>query len=117
MAGARDPQSVRHVFRQIIRFVMDHPAWAGILFRESDQPGPRLDWLVEHCLRGSLQEGVRLVETAQVHEVLPPGETLYLIPILSVDMGYVQMVAPMTERDIGVMLAIREGIQIVLDTF
>jgi len=117
MAGARDPQSVRHVFRQIIRFVMDHPAWAGILFRESAQPGPRLDWLVEHCLRGSLQEGVRFVETAQEHGVLPPGEPLYLLHILSGALVYVQLVAPMTERALGVSMASSEGIETLLDTF
>lgn len=117
MDVSHDRETVRDVFRQIIRFVKDHPAWAGILFRESATPGPRLDWLVEHCLKRNLTEGLQFIESAQAHGSLPQADPLYLLHIISGALVYVLLVAPMTERALGIQMTSDEGIEILLDTF
>lgn len=115
--ASRERESVREVFRQIIRFVKDHPAWAGIIIRESATPGARLDWLVENCLGKNIREGVEFLERAQNHGVLPKGDPLYLLHIISGALIYIHLVAPMTHRATGVDMTDEQGIETLLDTF
>ena len=117
MDTSRDRDSIRDVFRQIIRFVQDHPAWAGIIFRESATRGPRLDWLVEHCLKDNVADGIQFIKLAQKHGTLPQADPLYLLHIISGALIYILLVSPMTERATGVDMTSESGIEILLDIF
>ena len=117
MDASRDRDSIRDVFRQIIRFVQDHPAWAGIIFRESATRGQRLDWLVENCLKRNVADGIQFIKLAQDHGTLPKADPLYQLHIISGALIYILLVSPMTERATGVDMTSDTGIEILLDTF
>lgn len=106
---------IREVFRQLIRFARDHPAWVGVMFREASTPGPRLDWLIERHLRRNIDDGIRLVEMAQRLGVLPQGSPLHIIHIISGALTYLLLVAPLTERVTGVDLKTDESLDTTVD--
>lgn len=106
---------IREVFRQLIRFARDHPAWVGVMFREASTPGPRLDWLIERHLRRNIEDGTRLVKMAQRHGVLPQGSPLHIIHIISGALTYLLLVAPLTERVTGVDLRTDESLDTTVD--
>ncbi len=113
--AASSPEQVRAVFRQVLRFARDHRAWMGIVFRESAYPGPRLDWLIEHCMRKNFDDGLRFIGLAQQAGVLPQGSPLHLLHIISGALFYVMLVAPMTHRVTGVCLTDEEQQDALLD--
>lgn len=106
---------IREVFRQVIRFARDHPAWVGVMFREASTPGARLDWLIEKHLRRNFEDGIALVEMAQRHGVLPEGSPLHLIHIISGALTYLLLVAPLTERITGVDLKTDDSLDTTVD--
>ncbi len=106
---------IREVFRQLIRFAKDHPAWVGVMFREAATPGPRLDWLVERHLRRNFNDGIKLISMAQEHGLLPPGSPLHIIHIISGALTYPLLVAPLTQRVTGVDMTSDEELDITVD--
>lgn len=108
---------MREVFRQFVRFAQDHPAWVGILFRESATPGPRLEWVVDHYLRKQIEEGSAFIEMAQTQGLLPVCPPLHLLHIISGALLYPLLIAPMTLYATGVDLADETNLETLLDTF
>lgn len=96
-----DSEKIRFVFKQIIRFALDHPAWVGIMFREAATPGPRLDWFIDQHLRADYQQGLDFIKNAQRLGVLPEGEPLDIILIISGALFYLILVAPLTKKITG----------------
>lgn len=99
--NTNDAQQIRFVFKQIIRFAFDHPAWVGIMFREAATPGPRLNWFIEQHLRHDYQQGIEFIKTAQQCGLLPEGEPLDIILIISGALFYLILVAPLTQKITG----------------
>ncbi|MBW2714421.1 MAG: TetR/AcrR family transcriptional regulator [Deltaproteobacteria bacterium] len=64
------------LFKAIMRFSMDHPAWVGIMFRESSQPSKRLDWLVDEYVRSDYERVMHFAREAQVRGLLPDNEMI-----------------------------------------
>lgn len=93
--------SVRFVFRQIIRFAMDHPEWIGIMVREASKPGPRLDWFIETHLKDDYARGIQFVEQAQAAKLLPDLPPLHLLHIISGALFYIIMIGPLTKSATG----------------
>ena len=96
------PERLRHLFKQIMHFAKDHPAWLGIMFREATTPGPRLDWLVDNFIRGDYERALGFAEGAQARGLLPEGPPLELMHILTGALTYALKIAPITQRAIGV---------------
>ena len=94
-------ENLRFVLRQIIRFAFDHPAWVGIMFREAATQGPRLEWFIETHLRDDYQQGLDFIKHAQQLDLLPEGEALDLLIMISGALFYVIMIAPLTEKITG----------------
>lgn len=90
--------TMRDVFKYIVRFARDNPAWVGIMFREASTPGPRLDWLVEHYLHQDFADGTHFIELGQQHGLLPEGSPIYLLNIISGALIYPLLVAPLTHK-------------------
>ncbi|WP_101760465.1 TetR/AcrR family transcriptional regulator [Oceanicoccus sp. KOV_DT_Chl] len=109
-------QSMRLIFKQIIRFAKDHPAWVGIMFREASTPGPRLEWMVEKYLHKDFNDGTRFIEFAQQQGLLPQASALHLLHIISGALTYALFVAPLTEKVTGVDMTTEQSLDTLVDT-
>ncbi|MCG8400245.1 MAG: TetR/AcrR family transcriptional regulator [Firmicutes bacterium] len=107
---------IRRLFKQIILFARDHPAWVGIMFREASAPGPRLDWLVEHYLQQDFADGTRFIELAQQHGLLPRAPAIHLLHIISGALTYALYVAPLTHKVTGIDMASEQSLDTLVDT-
>lgn len=94
-------ESLRFVLRQILRFAFAHPAWVGIMFREAASPGPRLEWFIETHLRNDYEQGLAFISSAQHQGLLPEGDPLEIILIISGALFYLILTAPLTEKITG----------------
>ncbi|MAY39243.1 MULTISPECIES: TetR/AcrR family transcriptional regulator [Spongiibacter] len=88
--------------RRVLRFTFDHPQWVKLMFQEASTPGPRLDWMVAHFFRSDFQRGTAIIELGQQQGLLPKGNVIDLLHILSGALIYLVNVAPITERVLGV---------------
>lgn len=95
-------EDLRRLFKAIMRFSMDHPAWVGIMFRESSQPSERLNWLVDNYVRQDYEQGLLFAQEAQVQGLLPPLPALELMHLISGCLTYAINVAPLTARALGI---------------
>lgn len=114
--NAVNRDTMREVFRYIIRFARDNPAWVGIMFREASTPGPRLDWLVESYLRNDFAGGTRFIELAQKHGLLPAGPPIYLLNMISGALIYPLLVAPLTEKVTNKDMTSEQSLDGLVDT-
>ena len=64
-ADMQGDNSLHDLFTALITFTRDHPEWMALVFRESANPGPRLDWLIDNFLGSDLSRGTRFIEQAQ----------------------------------------------------
>ncbi len=99
--GATDRAGVRAVLRSFVAVVAAEPAWLKILLREAGEPGPRLDWLVEHHSRATYTLGAGFLEHAQALGLLPSGSTRHLLYILVGALTFVLAISPEIERVTG----------------
>ncbi len=90
------------LFKAIMRFSLDHPAWVGIMFRESSQPSERLDWLVDKYVRSDYEGVLHFARKAQAQGLLPDLPVLELMHLISGCLTYVLNVGPLTERALGI---------------
>ncbi len=95
-------QLIRELFRRIMHFAADNPAWVGIMFKEAAQPSERLDWLIDELIRDDFKNGLEFVEVAQHKGLLPELQPLHLLHILSGALTYVLNVAPLSQRVLGI---------------
>jgi TetR/AcrR family transcriptional regulator len=95
-------EDLHGLFKAIMRFSMDHPAWVGIMFRESSQPSERLNWLVDNYIRHDYEQGLLFAQEAQVQGLLPELPVLELMHLISGCLTYVLNVAPLTARALGI---------------
>lgn len=107
--------SLRDVFTAIARFNRSQPHWLSLMFRESSNPGPRLDWLIEHYLLDDISRGSAFIEMAQQAGLLPRVSSLQLLHLISGMLSYNVLVAPMTKRATGVDLADSQSIEQQVD--
>jgi AcrR family transcriptional regulator len=104
-----DPEAgearLRALLRSFIGVVARDTAWLQILLREAAEPGPRLDWLVDHHSRATFHAGVGFLEEARASGWLPPLPTDHLLYVLVGALGFVIAIAPevrrVTGRDVG----------------
>lgn len=108
---------LRGVLRQMIRFAQDHPAWVGIMFRESATPGPRLDWLVDNYLRRHMDEGSGFISQAQTQGLIPEGPPLHWLHLISGALLYPLLIAPLTLRATDTDLSDEHNLDLLLTLF
>ncbi len=113
---ASNVESLRFIFKQIVRFSCDHPEWVGIMFREAAQPSTRLDWLFETHLKDDYKKGLAFIEKAQELGYLPPLEPLPLIHIISGALFYIILIAPVTLKATGEDIRSEQFLDIYVDT-
>lgn len=92
---------LREFLRSFIGVVADDPAWLQILIREAAQPGPRLDWMVEHHSAATYQAGVTFLEAARARGLLPDLPTDHLLYVLVGALAFVVAIAPEVKRVTG----------------
>jgi len=96
---------LRALLRSLIGVIARDPAWLQILLREAAEPGPRLDWLVEHHSRATYHAGVGFLEEARDRGWLPALPLDHLLYVLLGALGLVVALAPevgrVTGRDVG----------------
>jgi TetR/AcrR family transcriptional regulator len=103
--SVRGADALRDIFTAIVTFTRHHPEWITLMFRESSNPGPRLDWLIEKFLREDIERGCSFIEIAQERGMLPAASPLQLLHLISGALSYNLLIAPMTARATGVDLA------------
>lgn len=102
-----DPQQlnvrwVRKGIQSYIQAVARHPEYLRILLREMAQPGPRLDWLVEHHTRRHSQRGMAFLEAMQRAGLVPRVPLVNLTYSIFGAIAIVIAGAPEVERATGV---------------
>jgi AcrR family transcriptional regulator len=99
--AAESREVVRAVLRSFIEVVAAEPAWLQILLREAAEPGPRLDWLVEHHSRQTYEAGVGFLDSAKRLGLLPDLPTDHLLYVLVGALTFVVAIAPEVRRVTG----------------
>jgi len=94
-------QRLHAVLRSFIRVVAEDPAWLQILLREAAEPGPRLDWLVEHHSRATYEAGMSFLDEARERGWLPALPTEHLLYVLVGALTFVIAIAPEVRRVTG----------------
>lgn len=94
-AGA---ERMRVLLRSFVGVVANDPAWLQILLREAAEPGPRLDWLVDHHSRATYTAGVRFLEEARAEGLLPDLPADHLLYVLVGALTFVVAIAPEVQR-------------------
>ena len=92
---------VQSIYNQITATMHSQPQWLQILFAEAAKPGPRLEWLIEHHVRDDFEQGMAFIRHAQEDGLMPEGNPLDLLLLLSGALTYVLMVAPVTRLVTG----------------
>lgn len=105
------------VYQQVVAFTRTQPAWLHIMFHEAAQPGPRLQWLLDHCLRSDFELGIAFVQQAQRDGIMPEGHPLDLLLMMSGALTYLLMVAPLTQRVTGEDYTAEDTLERYLQTF
>lgn len=103
--SSSDPEAgdtqLRGLLRSFIGVVAAEPAWLQILLREAAEPGPRLDWLVEHHSGATYRAGVTFLEEARRRGLLPDLPTDHLLYVLFGALAFVVAIAPEVRRVTG----------------
>lgn len=102
---AADPERgearLRALLRCFVGVLVRDPEWLQILLRESAEPGPRLDWLVEHHSRATYQAGRDLLDEARASGLVPALPTVHLLYVLVGALSFVVAIAPEVRRASG----------------
>ncbi len=103
--ASADPEAgdaqLRGLLRSFIGVMAEDPAWLQILLREAAQPGPRLDWMVEHHSAATYQAGVTFLEAARSRGLLPDLPSDHLLYVLVGALAFVVAIAPEVRRVTG----------------
>jgi len=95
-------ERLRVLLRSFIGVIAKEPAWLQILLREAAEPGPRLDWLVEHHSRATYRNGLSFLEDVRARGWLPPSLPIdHLLYALTGALGLVIAIGPEVERASG----------------
>lgn len=105
------------VYRALARFSREQPAWLQIMFHEAAQPGPRLEWLIDHYLRQDIESGLAFVQMAQRQSDLPAVNDLDLLLLISSALTYPLLVANLTHQVTGDNLSEPDRLEHYLDSF
>lgn len=85
--------------KQLLLFSLRHPEWIRILYQEAAQPGPRLDWLIDECLRQDFHNGKAMIQLAQARGLLPKEvDPMHLLHVLSGAVFHLVNIAPLIQR-------------------
>jgi TetR/AcrR family transcriptional regulator len=85
--------------------------WLWFMFHEAAAGGERQAWLLENCMGADYEMGAIFVEEYQRQGLIRQGSPQHLLHLISGDLTYNLLVAPMTLRATGLDLASAEAIE------
>jgi AcrR family transcriptional regulator len=78
LEGVGDPERVRLLLREYIRFSAERPSVARFMMHEGANHGPRLEWLVERHVRPLFTAMQTRIAEAQKRGLVPDGDPTHI---------------------------------------